>query len=141
MTRVVLDTNIIVSAILQPLGPPAQAFLLALSHSLQMCVSGRIFAEYEEVIRRPRFRRTEGAIQSTLTAIREHAYWVRPTEIVQACSDPDDDIFLECAQASQAHFLVTGNIKDFPAAWLNTEIITPRRLLEIVGVADLHAPR
>lgn len=50
MNRVVLDTNIIVSALLQPVGPPAQVFLLALGGTVPMCVSGDIFAEYEEVI-------------------------------------------------------------------------------------------
>ncbi len=59
MIRVVLDTNIIVSALLQPLGPPAQVFLLAIGASIQLCVSGNVYAEYEEVIRRPRFRRDE----------------------------------------------------------------------------------
>jgi putative PIN family toxin of toxin-antitoxin system len=56
MIRVVLDTNIIVSALLQPLGPPAQLLVLALAGSIQLCVSGSVYAEYEEVISRPRFR-------------------------------------------------------------------------------------
>lgn len=57
MIRVVLDTNIIVSALLQPLGPPAQVLLMAVDGSIQLCVSASVFAEYEEVIRRPRLRR------------------------------------------------------------------------------------
>jgi predicted nucleic acid-binding protein len=84
MTRVVIDTNIIVSALLQPLGPPAQVFLLAVSGSIQLCLTGEVYAEYEEVIRRPRFH---------------------------ACADPDDDIFLECAQAARAAYLMTGNTR------------------------------
>ncbi len=52
MIRVVLDTNIIVSALLQPLGPPAQVFSLAITGSIQLCVSGEVYAEYEEVISR-----------------------------------------------------------------------------------------
>jgi uncharacterized protein len=55
---------------------------------------------------------------------------VRPTEIVRACSDPDDDIFLECAQEAGAFWLVTGNTRDFPATWQGIEIVTPRRLLD-----------
>jgi putative PIN family toxin of toxin-antitoxin system len=128
--RVVLDTNIIVSALLQPLGPSAQIFLYALSGLIQMCVSGNIYAEYEEVISRPRLKRTDDIIQSTLQVIREKGVWVRPTETVQACSDPDDNIFLECAQAAQADYLVTGNIKDFPTSWAGARIVTPRWLLD-----------
>ena len=102
MIRVVIDTNILVSALLQPLGPSAQVFLLGLSSSIQFCVSGPVYAEYEEVISRPRFRRDEGTIANTLRVIREHAFWVKPTQRVRACSDPDDDIFLECSQAANA---------------------------------------
>ena len=46
MTRVVFDTNIIVSALLQPLGPPPQVLVLAIGGSIQLCVSGSIYAEY-----------------------------------------------------------------------------------------------
>jgi len=76
MIRVVVDTNIIVSALLQPLGPPAQVFFLAISGSIQLCISGNVYAEYEEVIRRPRLRRDENviaAIAATLHTIREKA--------------------------------------------------------------------
>jgi uncharacterized protein len=130
MIRVVFDTNIIVSALLQPLGPPAQLFVLALGGSIQMCVSGGIYAEYEEVINRPRFRRSEEVIAGTLRAIHDKGFWVRPTESVQLCSDPDDDIFLDCAQAAQADYLVTGNLKRFPASWAVSRIVTPRWLLD-----------
>jgi putative PIN family toxin of toxin-antitoxin system len=75
MIRVVLDTNIIISALLQPLGPPAQVFVLALSGSLQLCVSGNVYAEYEEVIRRPRWQRSADIIADTLQRIREMGFW------------------------------------------------------------------
>jgi predicted nucleic acid-binding protein len=88
MIRVVLDTNILVSALLQPQG---------------LCVSGDIYAEYEEVIRRPKFDRSEIVIEFALGAIRKNGFWVRPSEKAAGCSDPDDNIFLECAQAARAH--------------------------------------
>jgi putative PIN family toxin of toxin-antitoxin system len=54
MIRVVLDTNILISALLSPQGQPAQVFLMTiLDPETQPCVSADIFAEYEEVIRRP----------------------------------------------------------------------------------------
>jgi len=55
---------------------------------------------------------------------------VRPTQAVHACADPDDDIFLECAQAADAHYLVTGNVKHFPATWVNTRVISARQYLQ-----------
>jgi putative PIN family toxin of toxin-antitoxin system len=132
MTRVVLDTNVVVSALLRPLGPPAQVFLLAVSGAIRPCITGDVYAEYEEVIRRPRFCLDEGVIVAALETIREKALWVRPTEVVRVCADPDDDIFLGCAQAAGATYLVTGNPKHFPNLWRNTRIVTARQLLEIM---------
>ncbi len=132
MIRVVVDTNILVSALLSPLGPPAQVFLMAiLEPDTQLCVSPDVFAEYDDVIRRPRLHRSETEIEATLRAIREKAFWVKPTGTVDACSDPEDNIFLECAQAADAHYLVTGNTKDFPSTWRNTQIVTARQFLDM----------
>ena len=132
MVRVVLDTNVIVSALLQPLGPPAQIFVLAMSGSVQLCMSGGIYAEYEEVIRRPHLRRDEQTISAALQAVREKSLWVKPTETIRACSDPDDNIFLECAQAARADYVVTGNLKHFPTLWADIRIVAPRMLLDLL---------
>jgi predicted nucleic acid-binding protein len=48
-------------------------------------------------------------------------------------SDPDDDIFLECAQAARAHYIVTGNLKDFPTTWADTQIVSARQFLDAVA--------
>jgi putative PIN family toxin of toxin-antitoxin system len=96
MIRVVIDTNIIVSALLQPLGPPAQVFFLAISGSIQLSISGNVYAEYEEVIRRPRLRRDESVVTATLHTIREKALWVRPTESIRACADADAGMRASC---------------------------------------------
>jgi len=137
MIRVVLDTNILVSALLHPQGFPARAFLIALAGTTaQLCVSGDIYAEYEEVICRPKFDRSEAVIDLALGAIRKNGFWVRPTERVIACSDPDDDIFLECAQAARARYVVTGNLKHFPSKWAETEIVTARQFVE--AMADIR---
>jgi putative PIN family toxin of toxin-antitoxin system len=134
MIRVVLDTNIIVSALLSPHGPPAQIFLMAiLDPDMQLCVSGDIFAEYEEVIRRPRLNRSDSEIEGALRIIREKALWIKPRAKVRASSDPDDNIFLECSQAAEVHYLVTGNVKHFPAEWAGTQIVTARQFLDEVA--------
>ena len=58
MIRVVLDTNILISALLTPQGPPTEVFLMTMVQpETQLCVSGDVYAEYEEVIRRPRLNR------------------------------------------------------------------------------------
>jgi putative PIN family toxin of toxin-antitoxin system len=106
--------------------------MLAVGGGLQMCITGEIYAEYEEVISRPRFAREPGVITAALAAIREKGLWVKPTRVVTVCLDPDDDIFLECAEAAQAFYLVTGNQRHFPAFWKTAEIVTARRMLDIL---------
>ena len=137
MIRVVLDTNILVSALLQPQGFPARAFLITLAGTTaQLCLSGDVYAEYEEVIQRPKFRRSKSIVEHALGAIRRNGIWVRPTEKVTACSDPDDNIFLECAQAARPQYIVTGDLKDFPAKWAETQIVTARQFVE--AMADIR---
>ena len=94
---------------------------------------GKCTPNTRKLYRRPRFHREESIITAPLDAIREKGLWVRPAEAIRACADPDDDIFLECAQAARAAYLVTGNIKDFPAFWHDTEIVTARRFLEVMS--------
>ena len=131
MIRVVLDTNIVVSALLQPLGPSARILTFTLNDALQLCISGPIYDEYEEVLRRPRLKIKESIIVETLAAIRRNGHWVKSPPNVNVCPDPDDDIFVACAAAVKADYIVTGNIKDFPARWETTEVVTPRRFLDI----------
>src|ERR1700674_591577 len=109
MIRVVIDTNILVSALLQPKGLPAAVLMLALSGKVQLCVSDAVFAEYDEVIRRPHLKRPPDVIEATLQLIRKLGHLVKPGVRLKACTDPDDNIFLECSQAAEADYLVTGN--------------------------------
>lgn len=132
MIRVVIDTNILVSALLQPEGLPAAVLVLALSGQVQLCVSDPVFAEYDNVIRRPRFKRSADIIEGTLRSIRQLSNWVKPHLRVDACSDPGDNIFLECALAAEADFLVTGNQRHFPPRWKKTRVISARELIELL---------
>jgi uncharacterized protein len=133
MIGVVLDTNIVVSALLIPHGPPARVFLMALhNQNVQLCVSAEVFAEYEEVLKRPKFNFTVSAIEAALGGFGKKGFWVRPTGKVSACSDPDDDIFLECAEAATADYLVTGNRRHFPpAGWGRLKIVTASEFLNV----------
>jgi putative PIN family toxin of toxin-antitoxin system len=132
MIREVIDTNILVSALLQPEGLPAAVWMLALSGNVQLCISDAIFAEYDEVIRRPRFKRSAHVIEGTLRSIRKLGYWVTPIVRVEECTDPDDNMFLECAQAAEADYLVTGNLRHFPGRWKMTKVLSARELIELL---------
>lgn len=132
MIRVVIDTNILVSALLQPESLPAAVLLLALSGQVQLCVSDAVFAEYDDVIRRPRLKRPLDVVEGTLQSIRKLGHWVKPTLRVEECSDLDDNVFLECAQAAGADYLVTGNQRHFPKRWKKIKVIGARELIELL---------
>lgn len=70
--------------------------------------------------------------------IANRSHVVHPTRRIEAAKDPDDDIFIECADAARADFLITGNRRHFPAFWKCTKIVTPR---EFVGLAAPHLIR
>jgi putative PIN family toxin of toxin-antitoxin system len=132
MIRVVLDTNIVVSALLRSGGLPEAVFNLAVKRSAQLYISEPILAEYEEVLRRPRLDIHPDNVTKALARIREAGLLVAPATPVTATSDPDDNIFLECAQAASARYLVTGNRRDFPDEWEGTKVVTAREFLEII---------
>jgi putative PIN family toxin of toxin-antitoxin system len=132
MIRVVIDTNILVSALLQPEGLPAAVLVLALSSEVQLCMSDAVFAEYDEVIRRPHFKRSPDVTEGTLQSIRKLGHWVKPGVRVEECSDPGDNVFLECAQTGEADYVVTGNKRHFPDRWKKTKVIGARELFELL---------
>src|SRR5260370_29346023 len=130
MIRVVIDTNMLASALLQPEGLPAAVMMLVLSGEAQLCVSDAVFAEYDEVIRRPHLKRPPDVIEGTLQSIRKLGHWVKSGVRVEECSDPDDNIFLDCAQAGEPDYLVTGNRRHFPDRRKKPKLISSRALIE-----------
>lgn len=68
-----------------------------------------------------------------MKAVRAVAELFEPTVTLTVAGDDADNRFLECAEAAQAAYLVTGNVRHFPAAWGRTRIITARHLIELVA--------
>jgi uncharacterized protein len=128
--RVVLDTNVVVSAHLNSEGYERHVLDLALAGKLQLAVSAAILEEYEGVLRRPRFRLTARQVNRSLRLIRAAARIVTPHRKLNIARDPDDNRFLECAEAAKADYLVTGNQRHFPKADRQTQIVNARELLE-----------
>jgi putative PIN family toxin of toxin-antitoxin system len=133
--RLVLDTNIVVSAALKPEGLQRTVFLLAITKPARLYMSARILAEYRTVLARPELRIRRGLQLQYLELIENHARLVRPSRVVRAASDPDDDMFLECADEARADYLITGNARHVPKFWKATKIVSSR---EFVGLAGPH---
>ena len=137
MISVVLDTNVVVSAHLNPEGSESLVFLLALAGKLRLYLSEPIVAEYEAVLSRKKFSFRPERVANSLAAIRAAGRMVKPTHTLSICPDPDDNRFLECAEAAQADYLVTGNKRHFPGQWAKTTVVNGRALLALI-VPDLQ---
>ena len=131
--RLVVDTNIVVSAALKPDGLQRTVILLALTRPARLYVTTPILAEYRDVLARPELQIRKGLRSQLLQLIRKRARTVSPARSLQVTSDPDDNIFIECADAARADYLVTGNTRHFPRFWKKTKVITPREFLIIVA--------
>jgi uncharacterized protein len=68
-----------------------------------------------------------------LQLIKNQSHLVTPSRRIEVTSDPDDNVFVECADVARADFLVTGNRKHFPPFWKRTKIITPREFVSLVA--------
>lgn len=131
--RLVLDTNIIVSAALKPDGLQRTVLLLALTKPARLYVTDAILAEYATVLARRELKIRRGLRQQLLQLIRSRAYRVNPARKLQVTPDPDDNMFLECADASRADYLVTGNQRHFPRFWKKTKMITSLEFISVVA--------
>src|SRR6266436_634676 len=131
--RLVLDTDIVVSAALKPDGLQRTVFLLAITKPARLYVTDAIVAEYREVLARPELKIRRGLRQQLLDLVKNHAQIVKPSRPLRVAKDPDDDKFLECADAARADYLVTGNQRHFPKFWMKTKVITSREFINIVA--------
>ena len=138
MIRVVLDTNVLVSANLSDEGLEALVVSLALNQKIQLHVSEPILLEYERVLRYPRLRFEAKEVAWFLARLRSSSVLVMPTHTLSASPDEADNRFLECAEAARADFLVTGNKKHFPKRWKTTEVVNTRELLGRIGSSFLE---
>jgi len=125
--RVVLDTNVFISAGLIPHGVPRRILdRILFGEGIELILSPEILEEYEGVADRPKFAQRRRSLGKLLRRMRKHARLVTPTEEVDVLSDPDDNRFLSCAKTAQADFLVTGNRMDFQLkVFEGTQILSP----------------
>jgi len=131
--RLVIDTNVIVSAAIMPEGLQRTVVNIALAKPCRFYVSESILEEYKKVIARPHLKIDRSSRRRLLDLIADRSHLVEPTRLPVVTSDPDDNKFVECADAARADYLLTGNQRHFPTHWKCTKIITSRQFIEIVA--------
>ncbi len=132
MRRIILDTNVLVSALHSSNGNEALVLRLALSGAFKIGVSPAILSEYSEVLERPRFKFSRHQIDALFSQLETQAKLVDPAQTLEISPDESDNRFLECAELIDAEFLVTGNKRHFPEVWKGTKIVNAREFLEQV---------
>jgi putative PIN family toxin of toxin-antitoxin system len=131
--RLVLDTNVVVSAGLKQDGLQRFVLLAATTKTASLYISDEILAEYEAVLARPELRLRKGLRFQLLQLIKSRSRKVYPKNRIQATVDPDDNKFLECAETARADYLVTGNLRHFPRYWRQTKVVSSRELADIIA--------
>ena len=131
--RVVVDTNVVISAALKPEGLERSVLLLALAKPARWYVSEPIMKEYAAVLARAEFKIRKGLRLQFLQLIKNHAHVVVPAHLPQLTADAADNVFLECADAARVDYLITGNQRHFPKFWKKTKVINSRDFLSVVA--------
>lgn len=132
--RVVLDTNVLVSAFRSREGVAFRLVSLLREGRFEICVSVPLVLEYEDVLHRA----TDLGEEDVLSVIRYLCSVAHRQKIFflwrPSLPDPKDDMVLELAVASRARYIVTFNEKHFAAAGrFGVQVVTPKAFLDVIG--------
>ena len=132
--RVILDTNILCSALITPDGPSERLYRAWREGRFELLTSDEQLEEFRRVTRYPRVRQyiEPSAAGAMCNELRELATLVGPLPIVERSRDPADNFLLSIAQAGKANFLVTGDKHDLLSVGVfeQTRIVSVRQMLE-----------
>lgn len=136
--KIVLDTNVLLSAFINPDGRPREVIRGCLTGRWIPIVSTGLFVEYEDVLFRPTSleaaRASKEEIEAVFNALMSVSEWHRISWLWRPnLRDEADNMVVEAAIAGDARYLVTGNGKDFKGGQLtfdSFELVSPAELLE-----------
>ena len=129
---VVIDTNVLVSAVLKSHSVPGSIVELAFDGPIIPILNEEIEKEYREVLSRPKFHLPEDLIEGIMSTFHKRAIYVDAEHLDVELPDPKDLVFYEVVMEERKEeeaYLVTGNIRHFPN---RPFIVTPREMLDII---------
>ena len=137
MLKVILDTNVLISSLIQRNYPYLIVNHCIIENSVNTCVSDKLIEEYFTVINRPKFSKYSDFLnraEFVLTQIIDQSLKFTPSSRVDILKDKNENFLLELASESQADYLITGNTSDFSIdEFLNTKIINPKDFWELIS--------
>ena len=113
--KIIIDTNVLVSAILKDGTPEKVILFVAENDNYEWLVSSEILAEYKAVIMRPKFKLPKEILEQWFTAFDLLTTTIDVDIAIDFPRDQKDAKFLACAIAGSANFLITGD-RDFTEA-------------------------
>ena len=135
--RIILDTNVLVSALIQRNYPHFVVDSILVDKNLCLCISDNLFTEYLNVLGREKFSRFPdfyARAQTLLADIESLSLKFKPTQIVDIIRDKADNRLLELAETCGADYLITGNTSDFTMIdYKGTRIISPKDFFELLN--------
>jgi len=129
MMNVVIDTNVIVSALLNPYGNPAKILNLVINSELTFLYDVRILDEYNRILRRDKFGFARELIYPLIYFLKSEGISVTPNPSSVKFKDEDDKKFYETALSGNAEYLITGNKTHFPEEKF---IVSPTEFLDFI---------
>ncbi|WP_068347865.1 putative toxin-antitoxin system toxin component, PIN family [Kosmotoga arenicorallina] len=124
--KVVIDTNVLVSALLKPYSKPASVLNKVIAGQVTPCFDARIINEYREVLLRKKFGFDPALVEILLRFLEKNGIFVTPHPIDASLPDPYDLPFYEAAVSASA-VIITGNKKHFPVD--DVEVLLPDEFL------------
>ena len=123
--KVLIDTNVIISAILKDKIPEKILLFVISNENIHWIVSSDILKEYEEILKRPKFKLPDALISKWCGMIQKFSHLIDVKDGYKFSRDQKDSIFINCALASNADFLISGD-RDFENFQFknNTKIIS-----------------
>ena len=128
----VIDTNVLVSAMLKWDSVPGTVVQMIYSGVITPVWNDKILSEYREVLSRPKFHLSQNIIDSLMDGITDGGLCIVEEPLDITLLDPKDRVFYEVVMEERREedaYLVTGNMKHFPSAPF---IVTPRQMLDII---------
>jgi putative PIN family toxin of toxin-antitoxin system len=123
---VIIDTNVLVSGLLNPNGKPAVIIRMMITNFLLIVLDNRIFQEYRVVLSRTKFQFSPDDIEPLLSFFKTNGLWILPPPMLLHLPDPSDLPFIELAHHTHAP-VITGNRKHFPDDII---VMTPSEFLQ-----------
>lgn len=127
----VIDTNVFVSALItkNPASPTRLVYDYIDSGDIIPLYNDEIIAEYKDVLSRPKFKLSQETINMLLSLVVENGISSDRYAYSEQMIDEKDRVFYEVSLSIEDSFLVTGNLKHFPATPL---VVTPHQVIEIL---------